>query len=152
MTLAAGYETNLLTGLAVALAAAGLEITYPAATGGFTSLQTGLFVNKIPQSPDRVVSLSSYGVKDDPTLSDTITGVQVRTRAQGEDPRPVYDLDSAIFGYLQGKTAWTLSTGILVVEIHRNSGPALLGQDENKRWMLSSNYYATCWRPGTNRG
>ena len=151
MTLAAGFETNLLTGLAVALAAAGLEITYQA-SGTFTALQTGLVVGKVPQFPDRLVTLTSYGVADDPTLSDTITAVQVRTRAQGEDPRPVSDLDSAIFGYLQGKTSWTLSTGIYVVEILRHSGPASLGQDDAKRWMLSSNYYATCWRPGANRG
>ena len=151
MTLPAGYETNLLTGIATALASAGLELTYQA-TGAFTALQTALVVGKVPQTPDRLVTLAAYGVQDDPTLSDTITGVQVRTRAQGEDPRPVNDLDSAIFGYLQGKTSWTLSTGIYVVEIHRHSGPSSLGQDDAKRWMLSSNYYATCWRPGTNRG
>ena len=151
MTLPAGYETNLLTGIATAHASAGLELTYQA-TGAFTALQTALVVGKVPQTPDRLVTLAAYGVQDDPTLSDTITGVQVRTRAQGEDPRPVNDLDSAIFGYLQGKTSWTLSTGIYVVEIHRHSGPSSLGQDDAKRWMLSSNYYATCWRPGTNRG
>ena len=143
-----GFETNLLTGIAQLLAAAGLGTWRD--TGVYTAAETGIVMDTVPQSPDRVITLTDYVVSDDPTLSDSVIGVQVRTRLGGQDPRPVKDLDGAIFNVLHGLESVTLTGGVHIVSMVRRSG-ASLGQDANNRWMRSSNYYATVWRPSANR-
>jgi len=143
-----GFQTNLLTGLAVYLDAAGVGTWNT--TGVYTTAQTGIVLSTIPQGPDRIITLSSYGVTDDPSLSDSVIAVQVRTRWGGADPRLVHDLDDAIFTVLHGKTDWTLSTGVYVVECLSISATPL-GQDANLRWSYSHNYYLTTWRPSANR-
>ena len=150
MTLAAGFESNLLTGLAVLIAAGGIEATYNT-SGVYTALQTGIVLGNIPQSPDRIITLTAYASDDDPALSDSTVSVQIRCRAQGADKRLVDDLDSAIFNLLQNKRDLTLSTGVKVGQIHRVSGPASLGQDGNSRWSVSSNYSVSVHRPSANR-
>ena len=150
MTLAAGFESNLLTGLAALLVAGGIEATYNA-NGVYTALQTGIVFGNIPQSPHRVITLTVYDADDDPALSDSTPLVQIRCRAQGADKRLVDDLDSAIFSLLQNKLDLTLSTGVKVGQIHRISGPASLGQDGNSRWSVSSNYSVSTHRPSANR-
>jgi hypothetical protein len=150
MTLAAGFESNLLTGLAVLIAAGGIEATYNT-NGVYTELLTGIVLGNIPQIPHRCITLTVYGSDDNPALSDSEVSVQVRCRAQGADKRLVDDLDAAIFNLLHGKTAWTLSTGVYVVQCQRKSGPASLGQDGNSRWSVSSNYAVTVHRPSTYR-
>jgi len=150
MTLAAGFESNLLTGLAVYLAAGGIEATYRT-SGVYTALETGIVLGNVPQAPDRVITLTVYGSDDDPALSDSEVSVQVRCRAQGADKRLVDDLDSAIFNLIDAKLAWTLSTGVYIVQCQRKSGPAPLGQDGNSRWSVSSNYAVTVHRPSMYR-
>ncbi len=148
-----GFQTNLLTGIAVDLAAAGLSLTWNT-SGVYTTAQTGIVLGTVPQAPDRIVTLTAYGVDDDPSLSDSIIGLQVRTRWGGQDPRLVNDLDDSLFAYLHGKEAWTVGSGAAAVVIGlclRVSGPVSLGQDANNRWSLSSNYYLDLWRPSTNR-
>ncbi len=143
-----GFETNLLTGVAQLLVGAGLGVWRD--TGVYAASETGITLDTIPQSPDQVITLSDYAVSDDPTLSDSVVGIQVRTRGAGQDPRPVKDLDGAIFNVLHGLGGVTLAGGVHVVSMVRRSG-ASLGQDANNRWMRSSNYYATVWRPSANR-
>lgn len=150
MTLAAGFQSNLLTGLAVHLAANGLGATWNT-SGAYTALQTGLVLGSIPQTPDRIITLTVYDSDDDPALSDSTVRVQVRCRAEGGDKRKVDDLDDAIFNLLQNKLDITLSTGVTVGQIHRASGPASLGQDGNSRWSVSSNYSVSTHRPSANR-
>ena len=144
-----GFQTNLLTGLAVYLAAGGLGATWNT-SGAYTALQTGIVLGNIPQDPDRIITLTAYGVSDSPNLSDSTLGVQIRCRWGGADPRPVDDLSDAIFNLLHGKTALVLSTAITIVQCLRQS-QATLGQDSNARWSNVSNYYMSCWRPSTNR-
>ena len=96
----------------------------------------------VPATPDRVITLTDYVVADDPTLSDSIIGVQVRTRWGGQDPRPVKDLDGSIFDALHGLEGVTLTGGVHIVSMFRRSGTSM-GQDTNNRWGRSSNYYAT---------
>ena len=149
MTLAAGFQTNLLTGLAVYLAAGSIEATWNT-SGAYTALQTGIVLGNVPQSPDRIITLTSYGISDDPSLSDSVLGVQVRTRTEGADKRKVDDLEAAIFNLLHGKTALTLSTGVKIVQCLRQSATTL-GQDANSRWSNVSNYYVSVHRPSTHR-
>ena len=132
-----GFETDLLTGLAELLVGAGIGAWNP--TGAYAATDTGIVFNVIPQSPDTII-----------TLSDSVVGVQVRTRCGGQDPRPVMDLDGSIFSALHGLQGVTLSTGVHLVSLVRRSGVPL-GQDANNRWMRSANFYATVWRPSTNR-
>jgi len=144
-----GFSTNLLTGLAVYLAAAGIGATWNA-SGAYGVLDTGIVLGTLPQTPDRVICLTAYGVSDSPSLSDSVLGVQVRCRWGGADPRPVDDLNDSIFSILHGKTAFTLSTGVVVVQALRQS-TASLGQDEGRRWSMTANYYLTVHRPSTYR-
>ena len=144
-----GFTTDLLTGLAVYLAAGGLGATWNT-SGAYTALQTGIVLGNIPQTPDRVITLTAYGVTDSPNMSDSTVGVQVRTRWGGQDKRGVDDLDDAIFNLLHGKCDFTLTTGVVVGQCLRQSA-ATLGQDENGRWQNVSNYYLSVWRPSTNR-
>jgi hypothetical protein len=133
----------------VHLAAGSLGATWNT-SGAYTVLQTGIVLGNAPQSPDRIITLTAYGVSDSPNLSDSVQGVQIRTRWGGQDPRPVDDLDDAIFNLLHGRTALALTTGVTVVQCLRQS-TTTLGQDANGRWMRSSNYYLDVHRPSTYR-
>lgn len=143
-----GTTTDLLAGIAADLLNGYAGITYRAA-GDYTAGQLGVVFDVVPAGLPDVVTLSTYPVSDAPAMSDSMVGVQVRTRRDGRDPRPVVDLDDAIFDVLHGFTG-TLSTGVTVVSCLRRNG-ASLGQDENDRWMRSSNYYALIHRPSPNR-
>ena len=141
----------MLTGFAVLMAATATIGATWNTTGAYSASQTGIVLGTIPESPDRVIALTAYGVGDDVALSDSVLGLQVLTRWAGRDPRPVYNLDAAIFALLQNSRHLILSTGVHVVLCARNSGPAPLGQDSNGRWSLSSNYNSKLHRPSTHR-
>lgn len=143
-----GFTVNLLTGLAAYLQTNSLGTWTP--SGAYTALQTGIVLGNIPQTPDRIITLTAYSVEDSPDLSDSVLGVQIRTRWGGQDKRPVDDLDDSIFTLLHGNTALLLTTGVMVVQCLRQS-TTTLGQDANARWMNASNYYLTVHRPSANR-
>lgn len=143
-----GYQRDLLEGVAQWLADAGVGVWNP--TGVYGSGDTGIILRTLPGSPDRVIVLSSYTVSDDPSLSDSVTGLQVITRWGGADPRPTDDLTDAVFNQLHGATGVDLVTGVRVVEALHRSG-VTLGQDQNQRWRTSSNYYLTTHRPSLHR-
>lgn len=143
-----GFQTDLLTGLAVHLAGSGIGVWSP--TGAYTAGQTGIVLATVPAAPDSIITLTGYGVTDDPSLSDSVQGVQVITRARGGDPRPTDDLADLIFDRLHGATGLTLSTGVRVVHCLRRSQVSL-GQDGNRRWQRSDNYYLTVHRPSLHR-
>lgn len=143
-----GAQTDFLVGLAVYLQTAGIGTWNT--SGVYTSTQTGIVLGTVPQTPDRVITLTAYGVADDPSLSDSVMGLQVRSRWGGQDPRPTDDLADSIFTLLHGLTHVTLSTGIKIVECLRISA-ITLGQDENLRWCHVQNFHVTIHRPSTNR-
>lgn len=144
----AGFTTDLLTGLAVELQAAGIGSWDEA--GIYADSETGIVLGNVPQSPPRIITLSAYGVSDHPTLSDSVVGVQVRCRWEGEDPRPVDDLADRVYNHLHGKVAMELTTGVVIIQCLRQSASPL-GQDANKWWSNVQNFYASVWRPSTNR-
>ena len=144
-----GFTTDLLTGIAAYLAAGGIGATWNT-SGAYTALQTGIVLGTIPQEPDRIITLTAYPVGDSPALSDSVIGLQVRTRCEGQDKRKVDDLDDAIFELLHGATHVTLSTGVQIVQCLRQSA-ATLGQDQGGRWSNASNYYLSVHRPSTHR-
>lgn len=166
-----GWTTDLLTGVAQLIADASADAGfYPGvlsvpgvvtpgpgtadapllqASAAYAPGVVALVFNGVPQSPDRVIALAAYTVADDPALNDVLHGVQVRTRGT-RDPRDVDGLDDAVFDVLHGASYLTLSTGVYVVQMYRQSG-ALLGADNNGRWQRSSNYYVQAVRPSPNR-
>jgi hypothetical protein len=143
-----GHQSNLLAGVGALLADASVGVWNP--TGAYASGQTGIVVKVIPQTPDTIIAISTYPVTDEPALSDSVVGLQVLTRAGGQDPSTVDDLADAVFDQLHGLHDHTLSTGVRVVQcLHRSGGS--LGQDDLHRWSRSDNYYVTTHRPSPNR-
>ncbi len=142
-----GYTTDLLIGLAQILAADGIGVWHT--DGTYADNATGIVLNVVPQSPAAVVVLSTYSVGDDPIHADSVTGVQIRTRTPGEDPRPTDDLADAIFDLLQG--AADLNLGGVAVQLVWRQSWTPLGADGNRRHERSDNYYLQTWRPGPNR-
>lgn len=144
----AGYQTNLTTGFAQLLATAGVGVWNP--TGVYGTSDVGILLKVLATTPDSAIALTAYPVTDDPTLADTVTGLQVMTRAGGQDPRPVDDLADEVFDQLQGLHDLDLTTGVHVVFVEHKGGSSL-GQDDNRRWSRVDNYYVTTYRPGPNR-
>jgi hypothetical protein len=146
-----GFNVNLLTGIAVDFQTASLGTWNTSRV--YATAETGIVLGYIPQSPDRIITLTTYGVADDPSLSDSVIGLQVRTRWGGQDPRLVQDLDDLIFTFLHGKRNWTVGSGATAVTIVQclSQSAVSLGQDANNRWSFSHNYYLDLWRPSTNR-
>ena len=143
-----GYQNDLLVGFAQLLADA--TVGTWSTSAAYSAGDKGITLQVLPTSPDDVIALSTYPVTDDPTLSDSVTGLQVMTRQTGADPRPTNDLADSVFDQLQGLAGVDLSTGLHVVFCEHRSG-SLLGQDDNKRWSRSDNYYVTTHRPSPNR-
>jgi hypothetical protein len=141
------FSGDLLNGLAAFLAAAGAG-TYRSDGTAYTSGETAIAFAAMPQTPDRAIVLTSYPVTDDPSLSDSVIGMQVRCRG-GVDPHDVESISDAVFTVLHGKTAFDLGP-VHVVQALRNSGVPL-GRDDSNRWEHSDNYYLTVNRPSANR-
>jgi Bacteriophage minor capsid protein len=143
------FTRDLLDGLALLLAAGDTPIaTYDPDGASYAPTETGVVFGDLPQAPDRVVALTAYGVSDDAGLTDTVQGVQVRTRA-GTDPGDVDDLADAVFDLLHGASDLTVG-GFPVVLIRRVSFVPL-GVDGNRRHERSDNYYVTVRRPSPHR-
>lgn len=141
------FTSDLLTGVAEYLAAEGIGEYRPDGSV-FPTDATAIVDRTMPQSPARVVALDSYSVSDDPNLAQGTVGLHITTRAGG-DPRDVEDLDDAIFDCLHGATNLDLN-GVLVQQVYRQSN-APLGQDGNRRWQSTSNFYLDVHRPSRHR-
>lgn len=147
-----GFQTNLLTGLGTYLASEIDGVVFSAA-GNYTDEQTGIVLGNIPQSPDRIITLTCYGGTDDPSLPRSAVSLQVRTRWGGQDKRPVDDLDDAVYSVLHASRHLVIGTGeelVHIVQCQRKS-QTTLGQDVSGRWSDSSNYDVTVLRPSANR-
>lgn len=143
-----GFQKDLVVGFAQLLAAKGVG-TWKA-NGAYTSGETGILLRTLPQGPDRVIALATYGVDDDSTLGDDVTGLQIVTRWEGGDPRPNDDLADLVFDQLQNLPRTTLATGVVVSRCYRRSMTSL-GQDSNVRWRTVQNFYVTAHRPSPHR-
>lgn len=142
------FTSDVLTGLAQYLEDRGVGTYQP--SGGYpTDAVTPIFLGDQPGSPDRLIVLSAYPVDDDPSLSDSVLGVQVRTRGLPSNPRSVDDLDDLIFDALHGARDITAGS-TQIVQVMRRSG-APLGKDGNRRFERSSNFYVTAHRPSQHR-
>jgi hypothetical protein len=147
-----GWTTDLLTGLAVHLAAAELGTWRP--TGAYTAAETGIVIRGIPQTPDRLITLAPYPLDggEHRGMADHDSALQIRVRGT-TDPRVCEDLADAIFDLLDstGSDRSQLDLGgIKVIDMWRQSYTSL-GVDTNGRWERSENYYLAAMRPTANK-
>lgn len=97
---------------------------------------------------DRVITVKTYPVGDDPSISDSVVGVQFKVSGPGDMVFVNHALDD-LFDLFHGLQATTMG-GVKVVQAQRRSG-ASLGQDGSGRVSRSENYYFTVHRPSRNR-
>ncbi|MFD7072314.1 minor capsid protein [Streptomyces sp. NPDC059913] len=135
------YTVDLLDGLARLLAAAGLGVYRP--DGAYVAGETAITIASLPPAPERVICLSAYPVTDSPVLTDTTTGVQVRTRA-GPDPREVDALDDQVHELLHGSGPHRF--GAVPVQLVFRVSAAPIGTDASGRWERSANYQVRAHR------
>jgi len=144
------FTTQLIEGIAQLLAAdpdGGLSWQ---SSGVYADGETGIYVLAVPQSPDRIVSLSPAPMKASPTLSDSMFNLQTMSRSTGQDPRDVFALDDAVQNVLLGNYPLTLATGVRIGSLQYIGG-ASGGQDDNNRWLWASRYQLSVHRPGPHR-
>lgn len=143
-----GFTSRLLAGLAEHYAANSVGTWRD--TGIYTSGETGIVIRAVPQAPDRIITLAAYPVDAGYVgMSDQTIGVQHRLRGT-TDPRDCDDLADAIFDLMDSRGHLELSTGVHIVQAIRRSYTSL-GQDANKRWERSENYYIDVMRPTAHR-
>lgn len=144
-----GLRTDLLVGLAQYLDDEALGTW--STDAAYSDDDTAITLSRVPDAPDRLITLTSYGSGDAVGLSDSVIGVQVRCRWGGADPRLVDDLADAVFAALHNQSAWTLSSDVYVVLSRRISGPVSLGQDQHDRWSNAQNFAFAVHYPSTHR-
>lgn len=119
---------------------------------GDTYGRPAAFLASWPSTPDRVAAFTPYTVSDDAAEPMSVVGVQVRTRWAGSSPRAVMSYSDTLFDALHGLSNLTLSTGVRVSQVLRQSS-ASLGQEATatKRWSWADSYYVDLDRPTTHR-
>jgi hypothetical protein len=136
-----GYTSQLLTGLAALMEEAGLGVYRP--DGVIADGETGIFLHRLPEAPDRAYALTPYPVEDT-GLTDVTDGIQVRMRA-GPDPNDVSDMADAVRDLLHMREATLLGSVRVSLMWRRSQAP--MGQDVHGREEISSNYYLRSNRP-----
>lgn len=142
-----GFTEDLLVGVAQLLAAREVAVWKP--VDPYNDDEVGIVLGVPTQSPRSLVALAAYSNVDDPALSDSTVGVQVRVRGPGANPTPADDLADAVFDELQGYRG-DLPNGIHVVYGKRTSTYPL-GLDGNGRQERTDNYDLTVHRPSAHR-
>lgn len=132
-----GFTTDLLTGLAGFLAAAGIGITYRPSTPYLAS-ETGVFFGLYPTSPDRCVAMTAYVSTDEPKVALSKIRVELALRGVPNNSLDVGDLGDAIFLVLQGAEDLTFGTAHVVQALRKISASG--GVDANKRSMRSDSF------------
>lgn len=143
-----GYTRDMLHGLAQLLADNGVGVYRE--SGAYSTAEMGIVIGTVSQNPPAIIALIPYTLTDDPTLSDSVQGLQVRCRAAGSDPRIVSDMSDAVFDVLHGNHAVDLSPTARLVFAERVSGVPL-GEDSSGRSESSDSYQLMLHRPSAHR-
>lgn len=144
-----GYTRDVLEGVATVILAPG-GVGVWRADGAYADGEQGIVVGTVPQSPDAVICLIPYPLTDDPTLSDSVLGLQVRVRGATTDPRPVLDTLDAVFDLLQGHRPVDLAGTARLLIAERQTGTPL-GEDSHGRFEAADSYQLTLHRPSLHR-
>lgn len=140
------FETDLLTGLAELLAAAGVGNWSPSgvAPAGLPTIT----LRVTPPTPDEVITLTAYTAESNTRLTDSITAVNVRIRGT-RDPGSASLTSSLVHRTLHALGRATLGTTpnqLLVSDVQFRSA-TLIGPDGSGRQVRSENYYVLHNRP-----
>lgn len=146
-----GHQAALMDGAARLLAQAGAG-TYRPDGEAYEPGEVAITLGLLPAHPAEAIAVTAYTVEDDPTQPTGITGLQVRLRGAGHDPRPVFTRADAVFGALHGAYKLRLPgpDGLVVGQCWRQMS-APLGTDEQGRYELADSYYCRIDRPTTHR-
>lgn len=148
----AGIISQLIDGLGAYLAAAGAVTWSPSAVVAADVTPPPLFDTMYPDQPDVAAALATYYTGgDEPTFSESVVMLQVKTRSSLDSPRAGTDLDDAIAQQLLGNWPLVLGNGVHISIIERTSGTPL-GRDEAGRHERVTNYRVTFYDPGPHRG
>lgn len=153
MTTEPSFEERVLRGFAADLAAnpdATVQLAYDDETDPtyvYPPDAVGIVLDRWPQSPAAVVTITDYTVEDDMSLSDSVIGVQLTIRHR--DRLAVKAIASDVFNLFHGRGRGMLGT-VTLVSARRTSGTNT-GQDSNERQGRIENYYLTVHRPSANR-
>lgn len=139
--------TDLVPLIATHLAANGIGVWKT--NGKYLTTDLAIVDSTPPQAPENAITLTQYVVQDDGALSDSTTGIQIRARTAGRDPRTTKQLLQQVFNLLHGATHLDLD-GTHIVQILRMSG-SNLGPDSNGRHEAADNYYLQHTTPTPNR-
>lgn len=134
-----GYTEDFLTGLARDLHDAGIGVWRT--NGIYAGAEIGIILGTFPDKPANVIALTAYPVSDD-ALSDDVIGVQVRTRRDGQDPRPGMNLADQIHERWHMAHDLTLPGGVFIKQLERRSATSG-GRDAAGRSSIIQNFYAT---------
>ncbi|VXB81948.1 minor capsid protein [Aeromicrobium sp. 9AM] len=132
-----GFTDDLLTGLAQDLVADGIGTWR--SNGKYQAAEVGIVLGFFPDQPSDIIALTPYGVTAS-AVGDDIQGVQVRTRRDGQDPRPAMALADAIYERWHMRHNVTLTGGVYVTQITWQSSVSG-GRDANGRNSLIQNFY-----------
>ncbi len=150
--MADGITSRLIDGLGQLLDEAGAVTWSRSAVVAADTDPPPMFETEYPASPDVAACLATYYLGgDEPTLGQTVSNVQVKTRASVESPNASADLDDAIAQALLGRWPVDLATGVTVSIIERTSGTPI-GRDEAGRHERVTNWRLTIHDPGPHRG
>lgn len=109
--------------------------------------QIGIYMDTAPELRTTTVTLAEYSVSDDPSLSDSVVGIQVSIWSPDRDT--IKSISSDLFNQFHG--LWSTKLGVVsLVSCERSSGTNV-GQDSQERPGRTENYYATVHRPSPNR-
>lgn len=131
--------TDLLTGVAVKIAAEVTPAVVWSPTGVYTTSQTGIMLKFTPDKPDRVVVLTAVNQGDDISMPLGQVMIQVKGRGLPNRPTDVDDLLDSIFTVLHGTTNLVFGS-VTVIQMNRKVRVPM-GMDDSKRWELIDQYY-----------
>lgn len=149
------FELDVLNGFANLIAAnpeAEVELWVPVGIDGEPNGipqpegSVGIYVDRYPEGIDSV-TLADYVVEDDPSLSDSIIGVQVTIKARELDK--VKGIASDIFALVHGR--WGGMLGLVTLVSARRASGTSGGQDSSERQGRIENYYLRVHRPSPHR-
>jgi hypothetical protein len=131
------FTSDLLTGLAAYLAAAGIGVTYRPTTP-YLPGETGIFFGQYPTTPDRCVVLTAYVASDEAKVALSHIRVEFAFRGVANNSLDVGDLGDSVFNVLQGAENLTFGTAHVVQAWRVIS--AATGVDGNKRSQRSDSF------------
>lgn len=143
------FVTEFLTGFAELFAAADLAV-WQSATG-YDPGDVAIGLHALPTLNPTCVGLFAYPLTDDPTLSISAIGLQVKARVPSQDVRDVRALIGPFEELLLGNYPLILPNGIRVNSIAGNGPKASLGMDELERQIWASSFPCSVMRPSAHR-